>query len=359
MEAQAISSICNATDMLSPMWQPLLERDIRKVPPLQTRPGRRRLTLKGASSAPSSAEDPPTSVFSAASVAQSSATSPTESRRSASPASPATTKKTGLEANHPPPRRKQVRGRLHQPRHNIQRYWNEFDDGDEVHEDDVYAIYVNPDEDSSFPGAETVSKAFSALYQSLGRTKRRIISWLPLHSRELDSDHDREEEGVRRPLLGRRRTEADRDNEDSSDTDTSDSPSRIFTKHRSRIFPVAVNPRRTSLASRRPNTKRSHVHVSRETALFRTYLGCYVTAFILLIMSTIMTATGRHKAQVQVDAGVIVGVIAALGSGLVGISLMISREERLSWLHRSLGAAAFLVVCIGSGCLLAVVGGTL
>ena len=357
MEAHAISAICRSTNTSSPMWQPLLERDIRKVPPLQTRPGRRRSTLKAASSEPSSTEDPSTSVFSAASGIQSSATSPSVSRRSMSPVTPLTSNQKAPETIHPPKRRPLRRKSGHE-RQATQRYWNEFDDGEEMREDQVYAIYVNPEEDSSFPGVETVSKAFSEMYQSLGRTKRRIVSWLPLRSRELDHDAD-VEEGVRRPLLGIRRRDTDPDNEDSSDTDASISPARTSKKGRSTLDPVTSDPHITPLLSLLPNTRRQRIRSSSETALFRTYLGCYATAFILLIMSATLEFSGRQKVKVQVNAGIIVGVIAALLLALVGISLIVSGEKKLSWVDRSLGTGAFLVVCAWSGWLLAVVGGTL
>jgi hypothetical protein len=358
LEALAISTICKPSDMPPPMWQPLLERDIRKVPPLQTRTNLRKDPLKIASSGPSSTDGPSAGAFSTGPI-QSSATSLRESNRSTPPTSPLIPKHKAPAIPHASKSRQPKRKPRHEQQ-NFHRYWNEFDDGDEVPEDERYAIYVSPDENTSFPGAETVSKAFSSMYQSLGRTRRRILSWLPLQSCDRNRDLDAEE-GVRRPLLAVPGKDPDQDNEDSSDTDTSNSPATCSKKSRSALRLVVPDGQRTSPSpsQSRHSAKRHHVHISRETVLFRTYLGCYAIAFVLLVMSAIMKTAGRHKAKVQVDAGAIVGVVAALGSAVIGISLMISREENLSWLHRSLGGGAFIVVCVGSGWLLAVIGGSL
>jgi hypothetical protein len=354
IEAQAISTICKPSDMPSPMWQPLLERDIRKVPPLQIRTSIRKNPPRVGASELSSTDGASAGPFSVG-VVDSSATSPPNSTKSTPPATPLIPTQEATERHHPP-KRKASRRKSRQERQAIQRYWNEFDDGDEAREDQIYAIYVNPDEHTSFPGAETMSKALSSMYQSLGRTRRRIISWLPMQSR----DHDRDEdvEGVRRPLLGVRSRDADYENDDSSDTGTPNSPVKSSKRGRSTRYPISPDVRRTLLKSSRHSTKGHYVHPSREITLFRTYVGCYAIALILLIMSAILKATGRHRAKVEVDAGVIVGVIAALCSAIIGMSLMISREERLSWLHRGIGGSTFLAVCIGSGWLLAVVGGS-
>jgi heme/copper-type cytochrome/quinol oxidase subunit 4 len=349
VEAQAISTVCKPSNMPPPMWQPWLERDIRKVPPIQARTNRRKSIPTASSSDRSHTEDH--STFSAG-AAKSSGTSAHESSRSTAPTSPTLAKQEATDIPRLPSREPPNR-KARPERQIIQRYWNEFDDGDEVPEDQRYAIYVNPDEKLAFPGAETVTKAFSSLYQSLGRAKGRIVSWLPMHS----TNHERDgvEEGVRRPLLGVRIRPDTSDNDDSSDTDPQSRPARPSKKSRSTLFPNPSNAHRTSFPRSRRIGRRQQVHLSHEIALFRTYVGCYSIAFILLIMSAILNATGRHRARVEVDAGIIVGVIGALGSAIIGISLMMSREEKLSWLHWTLGVSVCLVICVGSGWLLAVV----
>lgn len=358
MEAQAISTICGTSNMSSPIWQPLLERDIRKVPPLSTRSSRRKPTLKTASSEKSSAEEPSTSVFSAASAVHSSASSPSESNRSTPPITPVSANQEAPEIVHPP-KRNPIRRKLRQDRRAIPQSWNEFRENEESRENQAYAIYVHPDEGTSIPGEETVSKAFSAMYQSLGQAKRRIVSWLPLRPRGFDHDVG-VEDGIRRPLLGsgRRGTKLD-DEESSSDTDTHIPPATASKKGYSTLKPVISGAPRATLVSPLPPARRQRVRLSSETALFRTYLGCNITAFILLTMAAILEYSGRAKAIVQVNAGIIVGVVAALLLALVGISLAVSRERRLSWTDRSLAAGAFLVVCAWSGWLLTVVGRTL
>ncbi len=352
LEAQAITTICKPSDMPSPMWQSWLERDIRKVPPLQTRSSLRKNTSKVSSSTPSSANG----VFSAGAI-DSSATSLQSSNRSTSPISPVSAKQEVTKTPHRP-KRKASRGKTRYERQPVQRYWNEFDDGDETPEDQAYAIYVNPDEHISFPGAETVSKAFSSMCQSLGRTKGRIIPWLAMRFREHDHD-GHVGEGVRQPLLGARSRDLDSDNDDSSDTDQSIPAAQASKTQPSAFWPTRSGAGRKLHLPLRRVTPRRQVRASHERALFRTYVGCFAIAFVLLIMSAIMDVTGRHKAKVQVEAGIIVGVVAALGLAIIAISLMMSREEKLSWLHRLLGGSAFLVICAGSGWMLAIVGGNL
>lgn len=344
LEAQAICAICKGPNVPVPMWQPLLERDIRKVPPLQAKASLRRVLTAptiptDSPSGPSSSEGP-ASILSSH-PAQSSATSIDESALY--------TQLTGQPSDRPkpstakpPPKKKQSR---RTPPPNIQRdrYWNEFDDGDE-REDQVYTIYVNPDESAALPGAETVSKAFSAMYQSLGRAKRRVVSWLPLANR----DHD--EESARRPLRGYGTFEA---SEESSDSDTSIPPSR--SRKRSHPRPSTPIPRHASQLPLRI-TSRSSGRRSRETTIFRVYLACYASSLIFLSISAILYAAGRHKARVEVDVGVILGVIAALAAVVSGGCLQLSREESLSWTHRLLGLGVLFLVVVGSGWLLTTIG---
>ncbi|ERF75154.1 hypothetical protein EPUS_06194 [Endocarpon pusillum Z07020] len=358
LEAQAITTICKASDMPSPMWQSWLDQDIRKVPPLQARSNLRKNVPKALSSAPSSTRD----VFSAGPI-DSSATSLQGSNKSTPLSSPVIGKQEVAKTPHQS-ERKAARGKMRHKRQPIRRYWNEFDDGDEALEDQTYAIYVNPDEHVSFPGAETVSKAFSSMYQSVGRTKGRIMSWLPMQFRKHDGDGDGDgdgdvEEGVRRPLLGTRNKDVDSDNDDSSDSDQSVPAAKASKTLRSTFCATGPGARRTLRLPLRHTTQRQPVRASHEGALFRTYIGCFAIALVLLIMSAIMDATGRHKAKMQVEAGIIVGVVAALGLAIIAISLMMSREEKLSRLHRLLGGSAFLVICAGSGWMFAIVGGKL
>lgn len=218
-----------------------------------------------------------------------------------------------------------------------QRYWNEFDDGDEAPENEPYTIFIDPNAPSTFPGAETVSKFFFMIGTNARLGGEKLKSWL-IPASEEDND-------VRRPLLnGHHRTSSGIDDSSDSEEDLIP-PEQCY---------MAYNRRHASTTSRA--SSRSHRLQSREKALFRSYVGCFVASFSLLIISAILTSTGKRKAAFQVDLGVIVGVVSALSFGIVGTSLVLVRKEKLSWLHRVAVFLAFAVVCIASGVLLAVIG---
>lgn len=350
LETDAVYSICSPEGMPKPLWQPLLERDIRKVPPLRSKRSSRKIRSGSApfevtapsNSGPSSTDGPSDSVFSSAQH-QSSATSMMDSGHNTPSTTPPVTPKVTFENPEPFKKKRHPRKPIYTRQEPAQRYWNEFDDGDEHNEDSGYAIYVTPDEPMIFPGMETVSKAFSAMFVSLGKGKTRIVSWLPLMS------HD-SQIGERRPLLGSKPPSEDLD--DSSDSESAAGKSTQHTGRR--VGNSRVGSRLISASS----VKQRRVRKSREQNIFRTYIAAFLVAYGMLVLSTILKTTGRNKKRIEVDAGVIVGIVAALFCGIGGVSLMVSRKEPLSWLHRAAVVLAFCIVCAGSGYLLALVGST-
>ena len=355
LETEAISSICRDINMPKPFWEPILEKDIQKVPPTQVRaPARKNrsgqttpegstpLPISGPSSTEGPSEGPSTSIFSTT-QGQSSATSVLDSVPTSPLAGPQERTKLDFKLAGPPKKGKSANAAtsIYQPP--VQRYWNEFDDGSDADGEDEYAIYVTPDEPMSFPGAETVSKAFSTMYQSLRNGKRRVTSWLPFISTNTDSDE-------REPLLGgRSRT---RSGDDSSESDSSQTAAKRRTRHPSKVF---GSTRRAASSStlRQRKARKSH-----ESAIFRTYLAAFLVADGLLVLSALLQSTGRHKARFEVDAGVIVGVVAALFCGIGGVVLMFTRKEPLPLLHRLAVYLAFAIICAGSGYMLTIVGTT-
>ncbi len=351
-EAEAIYTICSPEGMREPLWRPLLHQDIRKVPPPQPKRSFRRNrhgsgtieTSIPITSGPSSTDGPSDSIFSH-NQGQSSATSILDSGAdTTATTSPRITSKVAFEDREPLKKKRHPKRPLNMQPESAQRYWNEYEDGEEFAEDSGYAIYVTADEPLNFPGTETVSKACSAMYQSLRSGKRRMISWLPLVS------HERED-GERRPLLGSQRPSVT-DLEDSSDSDSAATSTIRPAKHQSRSLRAAS--RNVSNGTLRLHKVRS----SRETHIFAMYLAAFLVAFGMLILSGILQMTGRHTARIEVDAGVIAGVIVALSCGIGGISLMVYRKEQLSFLHQAAVFLACVIVLAGSGYLLALVGST-
>lgn len=95
----------------------------------------------------------------------------------------------------------------------------------------------------------------------------------------------------------------------------------------------------------------------REMLLFCGTIVFFVAAFALLLTSTLLVTTSRRRLRAEVDAGVIVGVVASLSFAALGFTIMLSRFSRLGWLHISCVAASFLATSVVSGLLLVVVMG--
>ncbi|KAI1616209.1 hypothetical protein EDD36DRAFT_126162 [Exophiala viscosa] len=329
-------------DLAEPSWQSLLEKDIRKVPilPRLARTGaanRSRLNpadIGGTSSGPSSTEGPAASIFSAGTNGQSSATSD-----GAGASDDAISKLS--DASGPSTRRKK-RARIVVPERSPPptRYWNEFDDPEsEYNQEEGYVIYVNPDE-STFPGAETVSKAFEAISEGFNKGKATVISWFPPLS-----PHGKATAAEQEPLLDDQHSVTNTEDADTSSSETDDTvpqPQRSPRSARSR------RSKRLSGSKFRDHQLLTPRQKMLERTLFYFYTGLIAISYILLVMSSILLATGRRKAYFEVDAGVFAGVISAEACAVAAMILIMMRKQRLSVLHWGLVAVTVAsVVVIG------------
>jgi len=95
----------------------------------------------------------------------------------------------------------------------------------------------------------------------------------------------------------------------------------------------------------------------REQLLYHIMLGCFFASIVLLAIAGTLTATGKKKLRVEVDAAVLVGVLASLFFGTLAIGTMLYRQQRLSWFHRIIVGLTFVGICILNGVLLVVVAG--
>jgi len=346
LEEAAICTICK--DLPPPAWRPILEKDIRKVPVVPRKPRiSRNNTLTGTeiSSGPSSTDGAAAHSILSAHQGPSSATSedlmPGVSGIGTAIA-PRPGKPKALATGVP---RKQKRARIQTPERSLmrqQRYWNEFDDGEEdVNPQESYAIYVNPNE-PLFPGAETVSKAFGAMYDGLSKGTSRAIS--------LISNHERSGKSMERtPLLGQDRQQTTDADAESSESDTDE----LFIRGHPLPPKRKSHPQSQSQGPGRPPVYRPHQPLTPrqkalEKMLFYFYTGLIVLSYVMLAMAGILLDAGRRKAIVQVDAGVIVGVVVAEICAIVSVVLLFSRRQQLSILHWALmGVAIAGVVVVG------------
>jgi hypothetical protein len=58
--------------------------------------------------------------------------------------------------------------------------------------------------------------------------------------------------------------------------------------------------------------------------------SCFFASKFPLAIAGTLVATGRKKLQVEVDAAVLIGVLASLFFATLGIGAMLDRQEQLS-----------------------------
>ena len=208
-----------------------------------------------------------------------------------------------------------------------QRYWNEFDDGSEAG-DEPFTIFVDPNATMDFPGKELIQQMREAVSLNVLGMTRKVRAWI------VPSESSQSEE--RRSLLEREPASPSTDDSDIENCSTEEQ---------------ATYSRRLYSTFLSQHEHRNALH--RETFIFDTCLGCFAAAIILLVVGTILAATGRHRAHAQVEIGVIVAVVSSLTFSIVGVGMMLVRREPLGWPHRIIVLTTFATICVVSGVLLA------
>ena len=324
LDTHAVATLYKPSRMPPPYWLPLLDQDIRKVPndAESDRPvGLARTTPQSISpraksnSATSVTNDPADSRFSARlGSSETSVPDLTEA-----PRSDARKKRK--------PRRVSLRRKTQDPsQRERRRYWNEFDDGDEGKDHNAYTILIDPNTSNSFPGVATLSRFASA---SANRFKSFFRRGKP-------SDLERQ------PLLGDRASNSQSSSEDSDlESGTALAPDR--------------NPSHLSLllhSHRKPLPPHSH---NRDNWPTGACIACFILAFVMLLMETILITTGRRKAAADTDVGVLVGVAFSLTLGVAGLGATAARMAATGWVWWSVVSLLFVVLVVGNGVLLAMV----
>jgi hypothetical protein len=218
-----------------------------------------------------------------------------------------------------------------------QKYWNEYDDGSEAGDaNEPYTICINPDVDSSFPGAKTIVYVISQLGSTAKIPLEKIRGWLGKH-------YTYEE---RRPLFSGRQDGYFSVQPDETGTDVDDDTSLSD-------FPSGYEPYYATF----PSISDQKMAKNRERLLFRGTIASFIAAFLLLFIAALLAITGRHHLQIEVDAGVIVGIVASLFFATIGFTAMLCRRTPLGLLHIMCVSASFLATCILNGFLLVLIMG--
>ncbi|KAI0156984.1 hypothetical protein GGR57DRAFT_76914 [Xylariaceae sp. FL1272] len=242
-------------------------------------------------------------------------------------------------------------------------YWNEYEHGSEAGDyDDDYVIYIDPNAHDDFPG-------FSYIKHMIGAPIEHVRHWLqPRHSDPSPSTLNTvptspsETQSLLPPrprknsssttvvshtdyfsIGARPSTAATTDNE-GTEEEFSSEEEQMYTR----------DPAYPSYAS----ASDYKVEKYRDVVLTRSVIIAFVTSFILVGISGLLVATGRHHYRLEVDAGATAGAAASLFCACMGLGAMLYREYPNGYLYSLAVAAAFIAACVLNGLLLVIVVGT-
>ncbi|EXK76087.1 hypothetical protein FOQG_19153 [Fusarium oxysporum f. sp. raphani 54005] len=210
------------------------------------------------------------------------------------------------------------------------KYWNEYDNGSECAGDDNgYAIYINPDESTSFPGLDYLQGIFKG-------PLKKMESWFK---------HDKPRE--RQALLGANHSPY----QYSSIALNSSEPNEVAGYANSDEFPATGYATHYAL----PSLDQQQAHLHREKTLFWGTVSSFAVSFLLFLVSGTLIYTGRHKLRAEVDAGATVGVVASLFTACSALSMTTYRYDQLSLPYLLAVWTTFVTSCALNGMLLILV----
>ncbi|KAG5999495.1 hypothetical protein E4U43_002044 [Claviceps pusilla] len=229
------------------------------------------------------------------------------------------------------------RGRFRQVHHQLPltshtsspvKYWNEYDHGSDAGgPEDDYAIYINPDDKTGFPGFAFVNSMLAVPYE-------KAKKWLKM--RQPSDEH--------RPLLN-----SSHDGSHGYESTALESEEEGFSS--SDGYPQVGYATHYAL----PSIGEQKVQRYREKVLMWTTLACFLFSFALLAIDSVLILTGKHKLRVEVDAGVTVGTMISLFCAGSGLGMTLYRRDALSLPYKVMVWSAFIASCILNGMLLVLV----
>lgn len=268
LEYHAVWAVHKPSNMSAPFWLPLLDEDIRKLPPAAIRHTSR------SGSASRSAES------------RGSMTAATDS-----PTAVETTN-SSLRLDTPPLksfRKKRRQQFAEEPMAPQQRYWSEYDHPEDGEEDpNAFVLYVDPNEKSFLDHFfDRIGNLFGMKSEGGDAAEQPL---LPSSPQEDDGTSSDEEAG----LLGASTPRGH--------------------KKRNTFGTFATRQQHNAVASPAVLALREQ-HAA---AVPRFTMTCFAAANVILLLALILSLTGRHKYAHAVDAGVFTAIIASLIFVVVG-----------------------------------------
>ncbi|KAK8114168.1 hypothetical protein PG999_006237 [Apiospora kogelbergensis] len=216
------------------------------------------------------------------------------------------------------------------------RYWNEYDNGSEAG-DEEYTLYINPDDSGSFPGLGSMKGMFNG-------SARKIRGWLG----HTDKDGERQSllnahHNTPGDYFSFRNSAHNTDNEATEDEDSSsvEYPTMGYAAHYAAL----------------PSVEDQRVARFREKVMHRCAILSFLISIVLLVVASVLVATGRHRLQVEVDVGVTLAVVVSLFAGCTGLGSMLYRQDPLSFIYQAVIWFTFIGICVLNGMLLVLVAG--
>ncbi|KAF1960179.1 hypothetical protein CC80DRAFT_513822 [Byssothecium circinans] len=327
LEAHAVWTCCRPEVMAPPIWMPLLDQDIRKLPPAIKRQKRKDSSVHGSITHVS----PPQASISATSPTDGFSTPYTPRGETSATSAPdfvdppplqAFRKKRKPYADYPPPIQAETE---------VQGYWNEYDNP--ASEDEGYYIYIDPSESNDYPGQKFFEACAAKVRWLFGMRE------VPDEVSGYDSSDSSDDEAV----VDERSAVASRG------YGTFGGPNRTASQegYFSSLFRTIRNPQREFLLRRETEHERrsllTELQVRQhktEMAKLRFYSTCLLMATVINAIITTMTATSRRKERGVVAMVILFGTI--FNVLLCGIALvsMKTRHESLGWVHQGIVGVA-------------------
>lgn len=203
-----------------------------------------------------------------------------------------------------------------------QRYWNEFDDGDEGSDNEAYTIFVDPNARSIFPSSAALNKAIEQMTVNIKFSTKKIRSWLGSSSAKPDE---------LQPLIDDDFRYAHYSAEDETDDFGDDS-----------LSPTSYSPSRRYVPPTAPV-----IRVKRDCTLSRCCIVFFILAFTLLFLASVAVAARRAKDAAIVGLGVVLSVILSLAFTVMAVGTMVLRTDNLGWVYRTTVMLLFVLDCLG------------